>query len=341
MFYQIVRPLLFKLPPEQANHLSLTGLQWVNALGLIKLIASSKAGSPVECMDLIFPNGVGLAAGLDKNGDYIDSLGALGFGFLEVGTVTPWPQPGNPQPRLFRLPQADAIINRMGFNNRGVDHLVANLQRRRFTGIIGVNIGKNFDTPLAQADQDYLICLQKVYPHADYIVINVSSPNTKGLRDLQQEDMLSDLLAKVKKKQMDLSQAHNRTVPLLVKITPDLESDEIQASARLTKRLELDGIIATNTTVSRDAVQHLPHGNETGGLSGAPVHSRSVEVIRKLRHALGPTFPIIGVGGIMSQTDALETLRAGANLLQLYTGLIYRGPGLIGEIIDGWSEATC
>ncbi|MBV7335406.1 quinone-dependent dihydroorotate dehydrogenase [Chloroflexi bacterium TSY] len=335
MFYQIARPLLFKLPPEYAHHLSLLGLQWARSLGFINLIAPSIAGSPVDCMGMTFPNMLGLAAGADKNGDYIDSLGALGFGFLEVGTVTPRPQSGNPQPRLFRLPQAGAIINRMGFNNKGVDHLVMNLQKRRYDGMIGVNIGKNFDTPLEQAEQDYLICLQKVYPHADYIVINVSSPNTEGLRELQREDALSNLLAKVKNKQMDLSQTHNRIVPLLVKIAPDLDGNEIEAIARLAKRLELDGIIATNTTVARDAVQHLPHSNEMGGLSGAPLHSRSLEVIRKLRHALGSSFPIIGVGGIMSRADAVETLHAGANLLQVYTGFVYRGPRLIREIVNG------
>jgi len=282
-------------------------------------------------MGIRFPNPVGLAAGLDKNGEYIDALGALGFGFIEVGTVTPRPQPGNPRPRLFRLPAARAVINRMGFNNQGVDRVVDNVRRARWHGVLGVNIGKNFDTPLERALDDYLTCLGKVYSVATYVTINISSPNTRGLRDLQGSAELDGLLSGLTAERARLADRFGRYVPLALKIAPDLEDDSVHAVADMLVEHRMDAVVATNTTIAREAVRHLPHGEEAGGLSGAPVFEASNRVITRLRAALGAGMPIIGVGGVMSGADAAAKIAAGADLVQLYTGFIYRGPSLVSE----------
>ena len=286
-------------------------------------------------MGLTFPNPVGLAAGLDKDGAYIDGLAALGFGFIEIGTVTPRAQPGNPKPRMFRVPEAQALINRMGFNNGGVDAFVRNVQASRFyqeqRGILGLNIGKNADTPIERATDDYLYCLDKVYPYAAYVTVNISSPNTKNLRQLQQASEIDALLSALKMAQSQLADKHGRYVPLVLKIAPDLDDEQIDTIASALLRNQIDGVIATNTTITRDAVQGLTHANETGGLSGAPVRDLSTRVIRALHQVLQGEIPIIGVGGILSGSDASEKMAAGASLVQLYTGLIYRGPALVGE----------
>jgi dihydroorotate dehydrogenase len=292
-------------------------------------------GDRVHVMGLDFPNPVGLAAGLDKNGECIGALAAFGFGFVEVGTVTPRAQPGNPKPRLFRIPAREAIINRMGFNNLGVDHLVENVRRARFDGILGINIGKNFDTPIERAAEDYLACLEKVYPHASYVTVNISSPNTRNLRQLQQADELARLLGRIVKRRDQLAAGAPRRVPLAVKIAPDLDDEQVVAIARLAVDFGIDAVIATNTTVSRAGVEGLPHAGEAGGLSGAPVREAATAVVRKLAAALKGSVPIIGVGGIMSAADAREKLDAGASLVQVYTGLVYRGPGLVREIVAG------
>lgn len=292
-------------------------------------------------MGLRFPNPVGLAAGLDKNARYIDALAALGFGFIEVGTVTPRPQPGNPRPRLFRIDQAQAVINRMGFNNEGVDRLVDNVRRTRFRGVLGINIGKNFDTPLERAAEDYVHCLRKVYPLASYVTVNISSPNTKGLRELQESAQLEGLLSAVAGERRRLADAHGRQVPLAVKIAPDLDGAQIGAIAELLDRHHIDAVIATNTTTARHGVAGLAHGDEAGGLSGAPLTQRATAIVRQLAQALGNALPVIGVGGIMNGADARQKIAAGASLVQLYTGLIYRGPALVGECIDALcSEVT-
>ncbi len=283
-------------------------------------------------MGLTFPNAVGLAAGLDKNGAYIDPLAALGFGFIEVGTVTPRPQPGNPKPRLFRVPAAQGIINRFGFNNDGVDVLVENVKRATYPGILGINIGKNFDTPIEKATDDYLICLRKVYAHASYITVNISSPNTKNLRQLQDADALQGLLAALKAEQEKLTQAQGKYVPIALKIAPDLTPEQVTEIADLLLRHRLDAVIATNTTLSREGVAGLPNAEETGGLSGAPVREKSTTVIRQLSTILKNEIPIIGVGGILSGADAEDKMAAGASLVQVYSGLIYRGPELVGEV---------
>jgi dihydroorotate dehydrogenase len=329
--YALLRPALFRLDPETAHHLTLAGLNAANSLGLTRLIAPRPAADPRRVMGLDFPNPVGLAAGLDKNGECIDGLAALGFGFIEIGTITPLPQPGNPAPRLFRLPEASAIINRMGFNNLGVDALIANVQRARYRGILGINIGKNALTPIEKAADDYLICLRKVYAHASYVAVNISSPNTKNLRQLQDEDALNDLLAVLKAEQLKLADSHGRYVPIALKIAPDMEGEQVAQIARLLMRHRIDAVIATNTTLSRAAVAHLPHGNESGGLSGAPVRDKSTAVIRGLAAELQGALPIIGVGGISCGADAAEKISAGAALVQIYSGLIYRGPALIAE----------
>jgi dihydroorotate dehydrogenase len=329
--FSLLRPALFRLDPELAHQLALRGLNSIYALGLSGLVAQRSADDPRTVMGLAFPNPVGLAAGLDKNGECIDGLAALGFGFIEIGTITPLPQPGNPKPRLFRLPQASAIINRMGFNNDGVDALVANVERASYRGILGINIGKNAATPIEQAADDYLTCLRKVYAHASYVTVNISSPNTKNLRQLQEQDALNGLLAQLKAEQQKLADIHGRYVPVALKISPDLEAEQIARIARLLMQHRVDGVIATNTTLSRDGVASLPHGAEAGGLSGAPVRDRSTAVIRQLAAALGGALPIIGVGGILSGADAAEKIAAGASLVQIYSGLIYRGPALIGE----------
>lgn len=291
-------------------------------------------------MGLSFPNVIGLAAGLDKNGAHLDALATLGFGHIEVGTVTPHPQPGNPRPRLFRLPAAQAVINRMGFNNLGVDALVANVQRSAYRGILGINIGKNKDTPNVQALDDYLICLDKVYAHASYVTVNISSPNTQQLRDLQKDEALDALLSAIKFRQAALAQQHGKYVPIALKIAPDLDESQIAAIAALLMVHQVDAVIATNTTLARDAVQGLPHAAEAGGLSGAPVRDASLGVIRTLARHLQGSLPIIGVGGILSGRDAVEKINAGAKLVQLYSGLIYRGPGLVKECAVALSQAS-
>ena len=332
MLYSLIRPALFSLAPETAHQFTLKQLDRAHRLGLLCALVAPLPDSPRAVMGLSFPNPVGLAAGLDKNGEHIDALAALGFGFIEVGTVTPRPQPGNPQPRMFRLPAAEAIINRMGFNNLGVDVLVENVRRTRYRGILGINIGKNFDTPIERAVDDYLICLHKVYAHASYIAINISSPNTKNLRQLQGADELTVLLNALKAEQRVLADAHGRYVPLALKIAPDLELAQLEQMAGILLAADIDAVIATNTTLGRSGVEHLPHGAETGGLSGAPVRAKSTAVVRELARLLQGRIPIIGVGGILSGADAQEKIAAGASLVQLYTGLIYRGVNLVSDV---------
>lgn len=334
MSYGLLRPLLFALEPETAHRRALQALDAACALGLSRLLVAAPPPCPVQAMGLSFPNPVGLGAGLDKNGEHIDALSRLGFGFLEVGTVTPRPQPGNPTPRLFRIPPAQALINRMGFNNMGVDRLLANIGRSRYQGVLGINIGKNYDTPIERAAQDYVTALRKVYTRASYVTVNVSSPNTRNLRQLQQSDALSQLLGALKTEQFALQRQHGRYVPLAVKIAPDLERAEVEAIAQLVLGHGIDGVIATNTTLSRRGVEGMTHGAESGGLSGAPLRAAATEVISVLREVLGYRVPIIGVGGILDGESAAEKLRAGATLVQLYTGLIYRGPALIHEAVS-------
>lgn len=329
--YQLLRTLLFLLDPETAHRLTLGGLNAIHALGLDRISAEPVADDHRTAMGLNFPNPVGLAAGLDKNGDCIDGLAALGFGFIEIGTITPLPQPGNPKPRLFRLPQANAIINRMGFNNDGADKLIENVRRAKYRGILGINIGKNAATPIDKAADDYLICLRKVYAHASYVTVNISSPNTKNLRQLQGGDALNDLLKSLKAEQKKLADAHGKYVPIALKIAPDMEAGQVVQISRLLMQHRIDGVIATNTTLSREGVANLVHGMETGGLSGAPVRDKSTAVIRELAAQLQGALPIIGVGGILNGADAAEKIKAGATLVQIYSGLIYRGPALISE----------
>jgi len=333
MLYSLARPLLFGMDAEIAHQLALSSLKLVERGGMGALLADTGPDRPVRAMGLDFPNALGLAAGLDKNGEYIDALAALGFGFIEIGTVTPRPQPGNPKPRLFRLPEAQALINRMGFNNHGVERLIANVLRARYRGVLGINIGKNFDTPIARAADDYEYCLAKVYAHASYVAVNVSSPNTKDLRQLQGADELGALAGKLKTEQKRLADVHGRYVPLALKIAPDLDGAQIEAIAKCLLKHKMDGVIATNTTISRTGVAGLPHAGETGGLSGAPLRDASTAVIGKLSRLLDGAVPIIGVGGIMNAADAQTKLAAGASLVQVYTGFIYRGPQLVGEIL--------
>src|SRR5882672_9237534 len=329
--YSLVRPLLFALEPEIAHHFTLKTLRALTGAGLFPSAGAVPASCARDVMGIRLPNPVGLAAGLDKNGEYIDALARLGFGFLEVGTVTPRPQPGNPRPRMFRLPAARAVINRLGFNGEGVDRLVENVKRARYRGVLGVNIGKNADTPIANAAADYLACLRKVYPLASYVTVNISSPNTRDLRQLQQDAELDGLLGALKAEQRRLADAHGKLVPLAVKIAPDLDATQIDAIAGLLRRHRVEAAIATNTTTARDGITGMVHASEAGGLSGAPVTERSTRVVQALCHALQGEIPVIGVGGIMSGTDARAKMAAGASLVQLYTGLIYRGPGLVRE----------
>ncbi len=335
--YPLIRPLLFKLDPETAHQLTFSALELGSRLGATRFEPDLSRIQPVEVMGLKFPTPVGLAAGLDKNGDHIDALAALGFGFLEIGTVTPRPQPGNPKPRLFRLPQAQAIINRMGFNNEGVDHLLANVKKARYDGILGINIGKNFDTPIDRAAEDYLIGLRKVYAHASYVTVNISSPNTANLRELQQADQIGGLLDKLKQEQSKLAEAHGRYVPIVVKIAPDMSEQEIEAVAQALIAYEMDGVIATNTTLSRQGVEGLADGDQQGGLSGAPLTRKSTAVVEQLYACVGEKLPIIAAGGIMGLDDARAKLDAGAKLIQIYTGLIYKGPQLVVELTEGLS----
>lgn len=335
MLYRAFRPLLFSLDPETAQCLSLKSLDALNCLGAV---ASALPEVPVRAMGLEFPNPLGLAAGLDKDGDHIDALAALGFGFLEIGAVTPRPQPGNPKPRVFRLPEAEALINRLGFNSRGLDAAVANMRRSRYRGILGVNIGRNFDTPNERAAEDYSACLRGVYPHASFVTVNVSSPNTRNLRELQAATELDALLAALAAERARLARQHGKRVPLAVKIAPDLDDAGIESVAERVVAHGFDAVIATNTTLSREGVTHLRASHEAGGLSGAPLKARSTAVVARLRRALPPGIAIIGVGGIASTADAREKLDAGANLVQLYTALVYRGPGLVGEIVRGLAD---
>ena len=326
--YQLARKALFLLPTETSHHLSLNAIALSSRLGLLKRLPKPEP-RPVEVMGLTFPNPVGLAAGLDKNGDYFNALSELGFGFVEIGTITPRPQPGNPKPRLFRLPEYQAIINRMGFNNLGVDHLVAQVRERKFKGVLGINIGKNFDTPVEKASDDYRLCMEKVYAYADYIAVNISSPNTPGLRDLQHAEQLEELLATLKQTQTRLADEQGRYVPIALKIAPDLDDEQIADMARQLIKHGIDGVIATNTTLSRELVKRSPLAGEQGGLSGWPVRERATEVVGKLAKELDGALPIIGVGGIASGTDACDKINAGASLVQVYTGFIYRGPTLV------------
>jgi dihydroorotate dehydrogenase len=334
LLYALARPFLFSLDAEAAHDLALPSLKRAAALGVTRAIAKPES-DPRTLMGITFPNPVGLAAGLDKDGAYIDGLASLGFGFVEVGTVTPRAQPGNPKPRMFRLPKANAIINRMGFNNGGVDAFVANVRASRFyqnkEGVLGLNIGKNADTPIERAADDYLLCLEKVYPYADYVTVNISSPNTKNLRQLQGASELDALLSGLKQAQQRLADRHRRYVPIALKIAPDIDSEQIKTIAGALIAHRMDAVIATNTTIARDAVRGLPHAEEAGGLSGAPVFDLSNAVIRMLKAELGDALPIIGVGGIFSGEQAQAKIDAGASLVQLYTGLIYRGPALVRE----------
>lgn len=336
--YTLLRPLLFALDAESAHHLTLESLQIAARSGVLRPCVSRAAPVPRRVMGIDFPNPVGLAAGLDKNGEYIDALAALGFGFLEIGTVTPRPQPGNPRPRMFRLPAAHAVINRMGFNNQGVDALLANVQRARYRGVLGINIGKNFDTPIERAADDYLIGLRKVYASASYVTVNISSPNTKNLRQLQQSDELGLLLGALKDERARLADRHGRRVPLALKIAPDLDTTQIAAIADLLVEHGIDAVIATNTTLAKDAVAHLPHGAEAGGLSGAPLTAQAQDVTAQLAARLAGAVPVIGVGGIMNGADAAARITAGASLVQVYTGLVYAGPALVGECVNAIRE---
>ncbi len=337
MLYPLIRKFFFALDAETAHGVGMRGIDLLNSAGLAGLLAKPVAACPVEVMGLKFPNPVGLAAGLDKNGDHIDGLARLGFGFIEIGTITPRPQDGNPRPRLFRIPEAQGIINRMGFNNAGVDRLLENVRAAEFPkkgGILGINIGKNATTPIENAVDDYLICLDKVYNDASYVTVNISSPNTKNLRELQKDEALDDLLSQLRARQLQLADKHGKYVPMTLKIAPDLDDLQITAIADALRRHRFDGVIATNTTLARDAVAGLPNADETGGLSGKPVFEPSTVVLRKLSAALAGELPIIGVGGILGGEDAAEKIRAGASLVQFYSGFIYRGPDLVSEVAD-------
>lgn len=329
--YPLLRKFLFSLEPETAHDFSLDCLGAAERLRVLSPFITKQASDPVELLGLTFPNPVGLSAGLDKNGDYYNALGELGFGFVEIGTVTPKPQDGNPKPRMFRLEEHNAIINRMGFNNKGVDYLVEQVKKRRFTGILGINIGKNKVTPEEEALSDYEIAMEKVYPYADYITVNISSPNTPGLRNLQFGDNLDRLLEGLSVKQASLTESHGRRVPVLIKIAPDMDEEEIRSISEAFLKHNVDGVIATNTTLDKSAVSDSPHAEEMGGLSGAPLTEQATWVIKKLREYLGEDMPIIGVGGIQQGSDAVEKLKAGANLVQMYSGFIYRGSALIKE----------
>jgi dihydroorotate dehydrogenase len=335
MSYSLLRPLLFALDAETAHHLTLGGLNALQRMGLAGKMAAKPpaAACARQVMGITFPNPVGLAAGLDKNGDYIDALAPLGFGFIEIGTVTPRPQPGNPRPRLFRVRAANAVVNRMGFNNDGVERLLENVRRAAYRGVLGINIGKNFDTPIERAADDYLHCLRKVYALASYVTVNISSPNTKNLRQLQETAELEHLLAALKSEQHRLADQYGRYVPLALKIAPDLDDAQVRAIAGLLRKHAIDGVIATNTTVTRDGVADMENAAETGGLSGAPLTRRSTGIVHQLGQALAGSLPIIGVGGIMNGDDAAQKVAAGASLVQVYTGLVYRGPALVGECV--------
>jgi dihydroorotate dehydrogenase len=330
--YSLIKPFIFQLDAEMTHDLTLKSLKYAEKTGVLKLYPAAPVCQPRQVMGITFPNAVGLAAGLDKNGAVIDGMAALGFGFIEIGTITPRSQPGNPKPRLFRVKEAQGIVNRFGFNNLGVDNLIENVKAANYKGVLGINIGKNFDTPNERAVDDYLICMRKVYAYASYITVNISSPNTKNLRALQEKEALSDLLATLKQEQLQLAQTHGRYVPVALKIAPDLALEQVNEIADLLVAHKIDAVIATNTTLARDMVQGMQNANETGGLSGAPVREKSTLVIQQLSQRLQGALPIIGVGGILSGADAVEKIAAGASLVQVYSGLIYKGPKLIHDI---------
>lgn len=329
--YAMFKKCLFALEPEQSHYIALRCLQIAYRTGLSKFLFKT-IQQPREVMGLHFPNPIGLAAGLDKNGDYIDALAALGFGFIEIGTVTPKPQEGNPKPRLFRLTKQEAIINRMGFNNKGIQHLIQQLEKTQYRGILGINIGKNRDTPLEHAINDYLLGFRALWPFASYITINISSPNTTGLRDLQQGELFTDLLVTLKKEQRLVADTHKKYVPLVIKIAPDLTTDQVNELATALLQHNIDGVIATNTTIQRTGVENSVYAKEIGGLSGKPLCERSTQIIRELNTALRGNIPIIASGGIMDKSAAEAKLKAGATLLQIYTGFIYHGPTLIRDL---------
>ncbi len=329
--YSLAKRVLFSMSAEAAHNMTVEGLAAINRLGLMSLAGGKQVSDPYECMGLKFPNRVGLAAGLDKNGEAIDAFGALGFGSIEVGTVTPRPQPGNPSPRLFRVPEHQAIINRMGFNNNGVDALVERLAKRTFEGVVGVNIGKNVDTPVEDAASDYLSCLEAVYRYSDYVTVNLSSPNTPGLRALQFGPKLDELLTQLKERQLQLEGQHQKYVPIAVKLAPDMSNEDLATVASQIRASELDAIIATNTTVDKSSIAGHPMADEVGGLSGAPLTKVANRCCKHIRDAVGEAFPVIGVGGISSGLDAVERIGTGANIVQIYSALIYKGPELISE----------
>ncbi len=334
LLYSLAKPWLFALDPEKAHDLVFSNITTAANLGLLRVATGPVVSDPIQILGLNFPNRVGLAAGLDKNGAYLNALAKMGFGFVEIGTVTPLGQAGNSKPRMFRLPKGEALINRLGFNNEGLNSFLANVAKAKaagFNGILGLNIGKNAATPIENAIDDYLICLKGVYPHASYVTVNISSPNTKNLRQLQGASELDSMLARLRKEQLALAKKHKRYVPLLLKIAPDLDSEQISDIARLLEEHEIDGVIATNTTLSREAVKDMPHAEETGGLSGQPVFAASNKVIAELRKLLPKPYPIIGVGGVASGEQAKAKIDAGADLIQIYTGLIYKGPALVGQ----------
>lgn len=334
MYYPFVRKALFQLDPERAHEFTFQQLRLITGTPFEALVRQKVPAKPVNCMGLTFKNPLGLAAGLDKDGECIDALGAMGFGSIEIGTVTPRPQPGNDKPRLFRLVDAEGLINRMGFNNLGVDNLIENVKKAHYDGVLGINIGKNKDTPVEQGKDDYLICMDKIYPYAGYIAINISSPNTPGLRTLQYGEALDDLLIAIKNKQNDLQKIHQKYVPIAVKIAPDLSEEELIQVADSLVRHNIDGVIATNTTLDRSLVQGMKNCDQTGGLSGRPLQLKSTEIIRRLSQELNGRLPIIGVGGIDSVIAAREKIAAGATLVQIYSGFIFKGPPLIKEIVS-------
>jgi len=338
MIYPLFRPLLFALDPETAHEMTFAGLDLAARCGAAHAFTRHLPPSPVTAMGLEFPNRIGLAAGLDKNAAHIDGLAALGFGFIECGTVTPRAQPGNPKPRLFRIPESEALINRLGFNNDGVERFVANVARASWRGIVGINIGKNFDTSNAHAADDYLACLRAVYARASYVTVNVSSPNTKGLRDLQSEEALAGLVVALKAEQKRLADKHAKYTPIAVKIAPDLAPSAIDGIARVLVRQKIDGVIATNTTLGRDTIKGRSHADEAGGLSGRPLREQATALVARIAKALDGALPVVGVGGIMSGADAKEKIDAGATLVQLYTGLIYSGPALVAECAEALAD---
>ena len=334
MLYRVMRSFLFKMNPEKAHDLSIKQLKLTHGTVLDLFYRQKVQQRPVQVMGLTFPNSLGLAAGLDKNAECIDAFGAMGFGHVEVGTVTPVGQPGNPSPRLFRVLEGEGIINRMGFNNDGVDNLIENVKSSNFKGVIGINIGKNINTPVEQGKEDYIICMEKVYPHAGYIAVNISSPNTPGLRSLQYGEALDDLLSSLKARQEALAKKHEKYVPIALKVAPDLSDEEIESIAQSLLKYKIDGLIATNTTLDREMIKGMSHASEAGGLSGRPVQSKSTAVIAKFSQHLKGEIPIIGVGGIDSVIAAKEKIEAGASLVQIYSGFIYQGPPLVKDIVN-------